>query len=361
MRTTVTPPAPPPPLALNLAPSPWPFARTTIRFSSAELRTKQSERYTGPQIELAFVNCALHIKVDANGKASRFGKQTRPLIWNISGSVMSGEVLAIMGPSGAGKTVLLNLLTLEDGPAEPTGSVTINGRPLTMFLYPKYCAFVPRHDLLWAMLTARQHLEHAYALYRPELQGKARTTAVDDLLEATGMVSAQHTRAGNQFIKGLSGGQKRRLSLAIALVKQPKVLVLDEPTSGLDSAAAAAITRFLKRLAVTRGLCVVCTIHQPSLAVFECFDKTLMLAEGRTAYYGPASEMAAHFAGLGHHQPKGTNPAEFVLDLVSKDLSSAAAVSELLDAWQRKQPAMVPPVPTALEAPPPGAGLCAQA
>ena len=299
--------------------------------------------------------------MNAGGRASRFGKQSIPLIRNISGSVTSGEVLAIMGPAGAGKTVLLNLLTLEDGPAMPIGSLTINGSPLTMSLYRKYCAFVPLHYLLWAMLTARQHLEHAYALYRPELQGKARTKAVDDLLDAIGMVSAQHTRAGNHFINGLSGGQKRRLSLAIAIVKQPKVLVLDEPTSGLDSAAAVAIMRFIKSLALAHGLCVVCTIHQPSIAVFECFDKTLMLAEGRTAYYGPASEMEAHFTGLGHQRPEVTNPAEFVLDLISRDLSSTAAVSELLNAWQRKAPTISPSAATSLEEPLPGAGLCTHA
>lgn len=333
-----------------------------IEFShNQKVARAAGEAYDGPSIELAFVNCSLHLKVNAKGKASRFGKQTKALISGISGSVVSGEVLAIMGPSGAGKTVLLNLLTLEDGPAAPTGSVTINGKPLSMRLYPKFCAFVPRHDLLWAMLTARQHLEHAFALYRPELQGAARVTAVDELLEATGMVSAQHTRAGNALIKGLSGGQKRRLSLAIALVKQPKVLVLDEPTSGLDSAAAAAIMRFLKRLAVTRGLCVICTIHQPSVAVFERFDKVLMLSEGRTAYYGAADQMAAHFTALGHAQPEAANPAEFVLDLVSKDLSSAEAVKGLLDAWEQDPKAKVAvPAPTPLEMPPPGAGLCAQ-
>ena len=319
-----------------------------------------SKPHDGAPVELAFIDCKLTLKVNSKGKASAFGKEEKVLIRNVSGKVSSGEVLAIMGPSGAGKTVLLNLLTLEDGPATPTGSVTLNGTLLNMQLYAKYCAFVPREDLLWAMLTPRQHLEHAFGLYRPALSGAERAAAIDELLDSTGMASCQNTRAGNALIKGLSGGQKRRLSLAIALVKQPRVLMLDEPTSGLDSAAAAAIMKFLKRLAVTHGLCVLCTIHQPSVAVFGQFDKMLMLSEGRPAYYGDAGQMTAHFTSLGKAAPSGANPAEFVLDLVSKDLSSLDEVNAILASWEKTATPLPVPQPTKLDEPPRPAGFGTQ-
>jgi ABC-type multidrug transport system ATPase subunit len=180
--------------------------------------------------------------------------------------------------------VLLNVLTFEVGTGTPLGHIALNGQQLTWPMYRKYCAFVARESTLSATLTTRQHLEHAFALYHSEIPaGYKRAMAIDELLDATGLTSAQHTRAGNALFKGLSGGQRRRLALAIVLVKEPKVLILDEPTSGLDSAAASAIMKFLRELGQSKNLCVICTIHQPSAAVFSHFSKTLVLAKGRTA------------------------------------------------------------------------------
>ena len=147
-----------------------------------------------------------------------------------SATVTEGEVLAIVGPSGAGKTVLLDTLNFAKGPGSPTGAISLNGRPLTRAMHTRACIYVPREDILWPSLTPRQHLHFAFRLYQPALSVGAREAAIDDLLSATGLTSAQHTKAGGLLFQGLSGGQRRRLSLSIALVKQPRVLLLDEPT-----------------------------------------------------------------------------------------------------------------------------------
>ena len=94
----------------------------------------------------------------------------------------------------------------------------------------------------------------------------------------------RYTKVGNAFFAGLSGGQKRRLSLAVALLSNPLVLFLDEPTSGLDAAAAASIMRFLKELAVAANIAIVCTIHQPSSAVYNGFDRVMLLSGGKVAF-----------------------------------------------------------------------------
>ena len=106
----------------------------------------------------------------------------------------------------------------------------------------------------------------------------------DGLLEKVGLVEHQYTRAGNQFVRGLSGGLKRRLSIALALAKKPQVLFLDEPTTGVDSASAAKMMTFLKTIAEQSNIAVVCTIHQPSAPVFAGFDDALILASGREAF-----------------------------------------------------------------------------
>jgi ABC-type multidrug transport system ATPase subunit len=152
---------------------------------------------------------------------------------------------------------------------------------------------------------------------------------VSKLLKELGLESCANTRAGNALIKGLSGGQKRRLSLGLALAKRPSIIMLDEPTSGLDAAGAAAIMKMMQKVAIDLNAAVLCTIHQPSAKVFEGFDKTLILSGGRLAYVGPASEMATYLGSIGLPVPPATNPADFMLDVVNKDFVSEEEVEKV--------------------------------
>ena len=258
---------------------------------------------------------------------------TAQVLERVSASVSNGEVLAIVGPSGSGKTILLDTLTFNKGPGTPTGKILLNGSPMTRAMFVKTAIYVPREDNLCPTLTPRQHLDFAFKMFQPHLDAAAREEAVKGLLDVTGMTSCQNTKAGGFLFKGLSGGQRRRLTLAIALVKQPRVLILDEPTSGLDSAAAAAITSLLSSIARRCSAAIVCTIHQPSAVVFAGFQKTLVLSEGRVAYCGDRGGMASYFKSINVPLSKDANPAEAVLDLVSKDTTSAESVSNVLDRW----------------------------
>lgn len=270
----------------------------------------------------------LHYTVPVKGS-----KLPRALLNDIKGEVTSGHVLAVLGPSGAGKTTLLNMLTLQQNGGTPSGYIRINGEPLTTKLYDRTCAYVEQFDTLWASLTVRDHLEYAMALHRPNLDAAGRAAEVDELVDAVGLVDFSDVKAGNEFTRGLSSGNKRRLSVAIALVKKPAVLFLDEPTSGVDSASAVRMMTFLKKVAATSNIAVVCTIHQPPASVFAGFDNTMILSMGRVAYFGKASKMGAYLAEIGSPPPPETNPAEFILDLVNKDFTPAAGVARVLDTW----------------------------
>jgi len=320
-------------------------------------------------IELAFLNFSYTLTVTESGKPvlpfakklCRVKTKERNLLSNVSACVPGGRVLAVMGPSGAGKTTMLNMLTLEHGKGKPTGLLTLNGQPLTPALYALHCAVVTQQDTLWAFLTCRDHLRVALSLYRPSQSASEREAAIDDLLDATGLTSCQNTKAGNIFFRGLSGGQKRRLSLACALAKKPSVVFLDEPTSGLDSAAAAKIMALLKTIAQKTRIAIVCTIHQPSASVFEGFDDTLILSGGRIAYFGPAAELSAHLERIGKPLPPNANPAEYALDVVNADFTSKAAVKSILDAWPAYAPASAPRGLRALADVPRKAGFVRQA
>jgi ABC-type multidrug transport system ATPase subunit len=261
----------------------------------------------------------------------------------ITGEVTHGSGLAIMGPSGAGKTTLLNMLTLEKKGGVPRGKIELNGQPFTRALYNKNCAYVQQEDSLWASFSSRDHLRYAFDLCQPHLSASEKKAAIDKLIDAVGLTEAQHTKAGNAFVRGLSSGLQRRLSIAIALAKNPHVLFLDEPTSGIDSASAASMMTFLKEIATTEKLAIACTIHQPSASVFAGFDKTLILSDGRVAFSGLASDLGPYLASLGRPLPLAANPAEFVLDLVNKDFTDKAAVYRILDKYDEAREKAPPP------------------
>ena len=292
---------------------------------------------TAGDVELKFIHIEYSVMVRKDGR-----RQPKKLLQDVSASVASGEVLALMGPSGAGKTTLLNLLTLEKGSGDPSGSVTLNGHPFTLDVFRKHAAIVNQTDQLWAFLTAREHLEYAYALFQPSASFDSRRASVDRMLADTGLEGVQHTKAGNELFKGLSGGQKRRLSLAVALCKAPRVVFLDEPTSGLDAASAASVMQFLKATAARTGIAVICTIHQPSSAVFDGFDSVCFLTGGRVAYLGKAADLPAYLGSVGHPLEGSANPADRMLDLINKDFSDASVVDDMLSAWAKRAPIIEP-------------------
>lgn len=250
-----------------------------------------------PRVTLTFDECTYAVKTSFDGKPAKpWTRKTKDkaLVQRLTGTVQSGSVLAILGPSGAGKTTLLNMLTLQKLGGKPSGHIYLNGHRFTLSMYSQHCAYVQQQDSLWASLTVLDHLQYAYECFQPNLSATERAAAIDDMLKTVGLYDARHVKAGNQFTRGLSGGMKRRLSIAVALAKQPSVVYLDEPTTGIDSASASSIMEFLKTIAELKEIAIVCTIHQPPASVFAGFDKNLILASGRIAYSGEAKKKWEH-------------------------------------------------------------------
>ena len=258
---------------------------------------------------------------------------TKTILKGISGECRSGGVLAILGPSGAGKTTLIDLLTLEPREGTSVGKVTINGNVMTKEMFTEYCATVPQVDRHWGFLTCREVVQNAADLYI-NASAAEKADRVETLLKAMGLAECANTVCGNIFATGLSGGQKRRLSIALALLKSPLVLFLDEPTSGLDAAAAANIMAFITQLAKATNICVVCTIHQPSASVYADFDRVMLLSSGRVAYQGEAAAVYDYFAGIGYPVPDNMSAAEFMLDLVNREFTDPAKVDDVLDKYK---------------------------
>ena len=245
-----------------------------------------------------------------------------------------------MGPSGSGKTSLLSILggRTPKG-ATVAGAILFNGAPLTKRA-KRQLGFVLQDDLLYESLTVAETLRYAAALRLPRSMTAAqKRDRVDAVISALGLGKCRDTIVGGFFRRGISGGERKRVSVGHELLINPSVLLLDEPTSGLDSTTAMRLVTTLRALAAG-GRAVATTIHQPSSRLFQMLDKLLMLSEGHAIYYGASGVAADWFHRLGFTLPYGVNAADFLLDVASGDVGSASRPGEasrlyLIDVAER--------------------------
>jgi ATP-binding cassette subfamily G (WHITE) protein 2 len=242
----------------------------------------------------------------------------RVLLQDVTGDV-HGQFLAIMGPSGSGKTTLMNTLArrLQHISVE-SGQTTINGAEYNSALLKRLSGYVIQDDLLFPHITVEETLRYSAALRMPQdSSNEERHERVEDAIRRLGLESCRNTIVGNATIRGISGGERKRLCVAIELLTRPRILFLDEPTSGLDSASAYALCAILKELSASRACTVVCTIHQPQNKIFQLFDSLLVMARGRILYQGSPSEVLRYYERAGFPLPPLTNPADHLLDVIS--------------------------------------------
>ncbi|KDP34972.1 hypothetical protein JCGZ_09260 [Jatropha curcas] len=260
--------------------------------------------------------------------SDKSSKQVRFLLKNVSGEAKPGRLLAIMGPSGSGKTTLLNVLAgqlMASSRLHLSGLLEVNGRPSSNRAY-KF-AFVRQEDLFFSQLTVRETLSLAAELQLRDISSvEERDEYVNNLLFKLGLVSCADSNVGDAKVRGISGGEKKRLSLACELIASPSVIFADEPTTGLDAFQAERVMETLRQLAQD-GHTVICSIHQPRSSVYSKFDDIVLLTEGALVYAGPAhDEPLTYFSKFGYRCPDHVNPAEFLADLISIDYTSAESV-----------------------------------
>ncbi|CAG8222530.1 unnamed protein product [Penicillium nalgiovense] len=266
-------------------------------------------------------------------------KKARDLINDISGDVQHGELVALMGPSGCGKTTLLNVLARRaaSAGAKVLGETYVNDAQMDSRNFQRVTSYVEQEGVLIGSLTVQETLKFAADLSLPSSVSKReRMDRIRTLLEAFGIQNQANTLVGTPIRKGISGGQKRRVSVASQLITNPKILFLDEPTSGLDSTASFEVMSYAKELARANNLLIIASIHQPSTTTFNLFDKLLLLSAGKTCYFGAIPAVNSYFSGIGYPIPAQTNPAEFILDTVSSDFASSKEedrVGVIQTAW----------------------------
>ncbi|KAK3411762.1 hypothetical protein EUGRSUZ_I00523, partial [Eucalyptus grandis] len=247
---------------------------------------------------------------------------THPILQGLTGYAEPGRMLAVMGPSGSGKSTLLDALGGRlSSSTQQTGEILINGRKQPLSFGTS--AYVTQDDTLITTLTVREAVYYSAQLQLPEsMSNSEKKERAEATIREMGLQDARDTRIGGGSAKGLSGGQKRRVSICIEILTRPMLLFLDEPTSGLDSAASYHVMNRIAKLASHDQRTVIASIHQPSSEVFELFHNLCLLSSGKTVFFGLRSVAEQFFTSKGFPCPTLRNPSDHYLRTINKDFDA---------------------------------------
>ena len=244
-------------------------------------------------------------------------KNKKAILKCISTEFKPGTLTAVVGPSGSGKTTLVNFLSGRQENSQmflTSGSYFLNGHRLKSLDKVKHkIGYVLQEDIMEVRFTPRNTFEHYARLRGHENPSQSANLVIDKMR----LKNCADTVVGDAFIRGLSGGEKKRTSIGIELLASPNLLFLDEPTTGLDSTTALDVITELVKLK-TQGMTIICTIHQPSEEIMNLFDKVVMLVDGHIVYDDTPAKIQNRLNLLGLQKNKYETPIEFFMKIVDK-------------------------------------------
>ncbi|XP_047987028.1 ATP-binding cassette sub-family G member 1-like isoform X2 [Leguminivora glycinivorella] len=244
------------------------------------------------------------------------GRSSKLILRGITGEFRSGQLTAILGPSGAGKSTLLNILA-GYRVIGASGQICTNGEPRNLRQFRKLSRYIMQEDLLQPLITVQEAMVIAADLkLGGEVNRKKKGVIVEEIVQLLRLSKARDT-----VTERLSGGERKRLAIALELLNNPPVVFLDEPTTGLDDVASSTCVSLLKRVA-RGGRTVVCSLHTPSARLFAEFDHVYIVAGGRCAYQGTSAGVVPFLSELNLICPTTYNPADFVIEVSSGEYGS---------------------------------------
>ncbi|KAM5584202.1 ABC transporter G family member 28 [Rosa sericea] len=298
-----------------------------LTFSGVIQMAGENEIQKRPPIEVAFKDLTLTLK----------GKNIH-LMRCVTGKISPGRVSAVMGPSGAGKTTFLNALLGKVRGCTMSGMVLVNGKMESINSYKKIIGFVPQDDIVHGNLTVEENLWFsARCRLSSNLPQPEKVLVVERVIESLGLQAVRDSLVGTVEMRGISGGQRKRVNVGLEMVMEPSLLILDEPTSGLDSSSSNLLLRALRREAL-EGVNICMVVHQPSYTLFRMFDDLILLAKGGlTVYHGSVKKVEEYFKSLGIIVPDRVNPPDYFIDilegLVKPSTSSGVDYKQLPVRW----------------------------
>ncbi|KAG6497045.1 hypothetical protein ZIOFF_044931 [Zingiber officinale] len=284
-------------------------------------------------LSLAFRHLNYHVDMPTEMKNQGVKEDHLQLLSNVSGALRPGVLTALVGVSGAGKTTLMDVLAGRKTGGYIKGRISISGYPKKQETFARISGYCEQNDIHSPYVTVYESLVYsAWLRLAPEIDKEIREMFVEEVMELVELDVMRDALVGVPGIDGLSTEQRKRLTIAVELVANPSIIFMDEPTSGLDARAAAIVMRTVRNT-VNTGRTVVCTIHQPSIDIFESFDELLLMKRGGQIIYAGA---------IGHHSRKvieyfqavpgvpkineGYNPATWMLEVTSPSVEDSINV-----------------------------------
>ncbi|CAI9094458.1 OLC1v1030203C1 [Oldenlandia corymbosa var. corymbosa] len=285
-------------------------------------------------LSLTFDDIRYSVDMPQEMKIQGFTDDRLELLKGVSGAFRPGVLTALMGVSGAGKTTLMDVLAGRKTGGYMSGTITISGYPKKQETFARIAGYCEQTDIHSPHVTVYESLIYSAWLRLPDtVDAGTRKVFVEEVMELVELNSLREALVGLPGVNGLSTEQRKRLTIAVELVANPSIIFMDEPTSGLDARAAAIVMRTVRNT-VNTGRTVVCTIHQPSIDIFDSFDELVLLRRGgEEIYVGPlghhSSELIKYFEGIeGVSKIKdGYNPATWMLEVTSVQQESALGVN----------------------------------
>uniref|UniRef100_A0ACD5TPW7 Uncharacterized protein n=1 Tax=Avena sativa TaxID=4498 RepID=A0ACD5TPW7_AVESA len=280
-------------------------------------------------LSLSFNHINYYVDMPTEMKEQGLAESRLQLLTDISGAFRTGVLTALVGVSGAGKTTLMDVLAGRKTSGSIEGSITLSGYPKNQETFARISGYCEQNDIHSLNVTVYESILYsAWLRLSSDVDDKTRKMFVEEVMTLVELHVLRNAMVGLPGVDGLSTEQRKRLTIAVELVSNPSIIFMDEPTSGLDARAAAIVMRAVRNT-VNTGRTVVCTIHQPSIDIFESFDELLLLKRGGQVIY--AGDLGRHSHKLVEYFEaipgvekitEGYNPATWMLE-VSSPLAEA--------------------------------------
>ncbi|GAM26682.1 hypothetical protein SAMD00019534_098570 [Acytostelium subglobosum LB1] len=293
--------------------------------STADIKTISDDKKShitpvGCYLQFSDLSYSVDVKIKDENKKKK--KVQLELLKNVNGYAQPGQMLALMGPSGAGKTTLLDVLAGRKTGGHTNGEILFNGKPKTKYFHRVSC-YVEQQDVLSATQTVGEAIMFSADCRLPrDTSPQKKQELYDSIIDLLNLRKVENYKIG-VLGNGLSLSQRKRVNIGIEMASDAQLLFLDEPTSGLDSGEAYKVIHFVSNIAKQLNRTVICTVHQPSAAIFEKFDQLLLLKKGEVVYFGPlghnSEDILNYCASYGLEMKPHYNPADFVLEIAEEN------------------------------------------